>query len=88
MDSSVVQSKRSLWPELQEAGESMLKSMLVFRTQTDTMPDRCAVHLLFKLKGTKKSIRLISVVHQSTICVFHDYYETKLCFGSKTGWHF
>lgn len=78
MESSVVQSKRSLWPELQKAGESMLKRMVVFRTQTDTMPEQCAAaDQRFKLKGAKKSIRLKSIIHQSTICIFHDHYEKK-----------
>lgn len=36
------------------------------------MPEQCAtVHQIFKLKGAKKSIRLILLVHQSTICIFH-----------------
>lgn len=55
--------------------------MLVFRTQTDTMPEQCAaVHQIFNLKGAKKSIHLISIVHQRTICIFHDHYEKKIMF--------
>ncbi len=89
LDRSIVHSKESLWLELQKAWNKI--SVEVLWKYIDTMSECCCncckrwTYQILKLKVDKnsKTLHLIFAVLRATICMFHDHYEMKSCFGGK-----